>query len=212
MSLCQADTVSHCSASASTPPCSAQEFSYLAPERIVGLLRLFRRQHLAENPDQGFLDPTVLIMQSLQLLLGQGLSFPYAPQQHLDQFIAAAHACLTQKSEQQCVPFSRLGDVSNFAHVERRSFGGELAEFCVGNTLQQRVGIKQPSQPIEPLDPEHDGCRGRRAGRQLQAIEISRRAVGWPDQQGVQHRRMFGRDTCGDPVVDTARELPRAAD
>ena len=34
-----------------------QEFSYLAPERIVGVLRLFRRQHLAENPDQGFLDP-----------------------------------------------------------------------------------------------------------------------------------------------------------
>ena len=212
LSLCHADTVSHCSASASTPPCSAQQFSYLAPERIVGFLRLCRCQHLAENPDQGFLDSTVLIMQSLQLLLGQGLSFPDAPQHHLDQFIAAAHACLTQESEQQRVPLSRLGDVADIAHVERRGFGGELAEFCVGDAFQQRIGINQASQPIEPFDPEPDGCRGRGAGRQLQAVELSRRAVCRPDQQDVQHRRVFGRDACGDPVVDTARELPLAAD
>jgi hypothetical protein len=107
-----------------------------------------------------------------------------------------------EESKQQCVPFCRLRDVSDIAHVEGRGFGGELAEFCVGDAFQQRVGIKQASQPIEPLDPEQDGCRGRRARRQLQAIEFSGRAVGWPDQQGVQHRRMFGRDACGDAVVD----------
>ena len=179
-----------------------QEFSYLTPERIVRFLRLFRRQHLAENPDQGFLDSTVLIMQGLQLLLGHGLSFPDAPQQHLNQFIATAHAGLTKQGEQQCVPFSRLRDVADIAHLEGRGFGGELAEFCVGNAFQQWIGINQACQPIESLDPKPDGCRGRGAGRQFQAIEIGRCAVCRPDQQGVQRRRMFGRHACGDPVVD----------
>ena len=96
------------------------------------------------------------------------------PQQHLDQFIATAHACLAQQGEQQCVPFSRLRDVSDIAHVEGRGLGGELAEFCVGDAFQQRVGIDQAGQPIESLDPKQDGCRGRGAGRQLQAIEVGR--------------------------------------
>ena len=50
-----------------------QEFSDLMSERVVRFLRLCRRQHLAENSDQGFLDSAVLIMQGLQSLLGCGL-------------------------------------------------------------------------------------------------------------------------------------------
>ena len=179
-----------------------QEFSDPAPERIVGLLVLCRFEHLAENSDQGFLDSTVLIMQSLQLLLGRGLSSPDAPQQHLDQFIATAHACLTQKGEQQRVPLARLGDVEKFAHLQRRSFSGELAELGVGDTLQKRIGINQAGQPIKPLDPEPDCLRGCGPGRLLQAIEAGRRAVGRLDQQGIQHRQMFRRQTRGHTVVD----------
>lgn len=82
----------------------SQEFSHRAPEGIVGLLGLCRLQHLAKNSDQCFLDSALLIMQRLQLFLGRGLSTPDAPQQHLDQFVATAHACLTQKGEQQRVP------------------------------------------------------------------------------------------------------------
>ena len=101
-----------------------QEFSYLAPERIVSFLRLFRRQYLAENPDQGFFDATVPIMQSLQLLLCQGLSFPDAPQQHLNQFIATA---LNRSVDQ-------VGRVTH-------GFGGFESGF--GNQLLSRVAIRR---------------------------------------------------------------------
>ena len=189
MPLCQAETVSHCVGQGLDTALLRQEFSYLTPERVVGLLGLFRLQHLAKNADQGFLDSTVLIMQRLQLLLGRGLGPPDAAQHHLDQFVAAAHACLTQKSKQQRVPLARLGNVEKFAHLQRRGLGGELAELGVGNTLQERVGIDQAGQPVEPFDPEPDGRRGCRSGRLLQAVEAGRRAVGRLDQQGVQYRQ-----------------------
>ena len=189
-----------------------QEFSYLTPERVVSLLGLCRLQHLAENADQRFLDSTVLIMQRLQLLLGRGLSPPDAAQHHLDQFVATAHACLTQKSKQQCVPLAWLGDVEKFAHLQRRGLSGELAEFGVGNTFQQRVGINQAGQPIKPFDPEPDCRRGRRAGRLLQAIEAGRRAVCRLDQQGVQYRQLFWPSRAPAHDCRSAHGLPRAAD
>ena len=113
-----------------------------------------RLQHLAENADQRFLDSTVLIVQRLELLLGRGLSPPDAAQHHLDQFVATAHAGLTQESEQQRVPLSGLGDVEKVTHLQRRGFGGELTQLGMGDALQQRIGVDQPGQPIQPFDPE----------------------------------------------------------
>ena len=179
-----------------------QELSDLAPERGVGFLRLRRLEHLAEDADQGFLDSRCSIVQGLQLLLGRGLGSPDAAQQHLDQFVAAAHAGLAQQGEQQRVPLARLRDVEEIAHLQGRGLGGELAELGVGDALQERIGVEQAGQPVEPLDPEPDRFRGRGAGRLLQAIEVGGRAVRRPDQQGVQHRGMFGREACRDPVVD----------
>ena len=155
--------------------CSDRSFLTWRPNASSASCACAGRQHLAEDADQGFLDSTVLIMQGLQLLLGRGLSSPDAAQHHLDQFVATAHACLTQEGEQQRVPLARLGDVEEIAHVQRRSFGGELAELGVGDAIQQRIGINQAGQPIEPFDPEPDRCRGRRPGRLLQAVEAGRR-------------------------------------
>ena len=58
-----------------------------------------------------FLDSTLLIMQRLRLLLGRGLCTPNAAQNHPGQFVATAHACLTEKGKQQGVPLAWLGDV-----------------------------------------------------------------------------------------------------
>ena len=97
---------------------------------------------------------------------------------------------------------ARLRDVADIAHLERGGFGGELAEFRVGNALQQGIGINQACQPIEPLDPKPDGCRGCGTGRQLQPVEIGRCAVCRSDEKGVQNHPVFRRHTCGDPIVD----------
>jgi hypothetical protein len=129
---------------------------------------------------------------------------PNAAQHHLDQFVATAHACLAQKGKQQRVPLAWLGDVEKFARLQRRRFGSELAELGVGNTLQQRIGINQPGQPIKPFDPEPDCRRGCRSGRLLQAVEAGRRAVCRLDQLGVQYRQVFRCHTYEHTIVDTS--------
>jgi hypothetical protein len=72
----------------------------------------------------------------------------------------------------------------------------------VGNTLQKRIGINQPGQPIKPLDPEPDCRRGCRSGRLLQAVEAGRRGVCRLDQQGIQYRQVFRCHTNEHTVVD----------
>ena len=67
-----------------------------APKRCVVLLVLSGFEHFAEDADQDFLDTTMLIVESFQLLLGRGLRSPDPTQHHLDKLIASAHACLAQ--------------------------------------------------------------------------------------------------------------------
>ena len=184
-----------------------EELPDLAPERGVGFLRLRGFEHLAEDADQGFLDFPVLIVQGFQLLLGRGLRSPDPAQHHLDQFVAAAHAGLAQQAEQQRVPLARLGDVEKVAHLQRGSFGGELAQLGMGDAIQQRVGIDQAGQPFEPLDPEPDRLRGRRPRRLLEAVEAGRRAVRRLGQQGVQHCLVVGGQARRHPVVDPRMDL-----
>jgi hypothetical protein len=140
---------------------------------------------------KSLLDFPVLIVQGLQSLLGRGLRSPDTAHHHFDQLVAAPHADLTQQGEQQRMALARLGDVDEIAHLQRGGFGGELAELGMGDALQQRIGVDQAAQPVEPLDPEPDRLRGRGTGRLLQAVEGSRRAVGRLDQQRVQRCRGF---------------------
>lgn len=56
----------------------------------------------------------MLVVRTVQLLIGRGLGPPDAMQHHLDQF-AAAHADLTQQGEQQSVVFAGLG-IANRNH------------------------------------------------------------------------------------------------
>ena len=184
-----------------------QKFPYLAPELVVSFLCLRCCQHLTEYLDQGFLNSTMLIMQSLQLLLRQGLSFTDAPQHHLDQFITAAPACLTQHGEQQCMPPAHQGNIAYIADVERGGFSGELAQFCMGDAFHHWIRIDQASQPTEPFDPDSDGCGSRGTGCQLQPVEPGRCAIFRPDQQGIQYRRVLRGHTSGDSIVDMGMNL-----
>ena len=144
----------------------------------------------------------MLIVESVQLLLGRGLRSPDPTQHHLDQLIASAHACLAQQGEQQRMPLARLRDGKKVAHFQGRGFRGELAELGMGDALQKRIGIDHAGDPVEPIDPQPDrlGCRG--SGGLLEAIETGCRAVGWLDQQGIQDRSMPDRQTRGHPIVD----------
>src|SRR3984885_13339993 len=184
-----------------------QKFPYLAPELVVSFLCLRCCQHLTEYLDQGFLNSTMLIMQSLQLLLRQGLSFTNAPQHHFDQFITAAPACLTQHGEQQSVPPSRHGNIADIADVEHGGFSGELEQLCMSDAFQHGIRINQASQPTEPFDPDSDGCWSRGPGCQLQPVEPGRCAIFGPDQQRIQYRRVFRGHTCGAPIVDMGMNL-----
>ena len=180
-----------------------QELSDLTPERGVGVLRLLGFQDLAEDADQGFLDGPVLVVESVELLPGRGLCPPDAAQHHLDQLIAAAHAGLAQQGEQQRMPLARLNYAEKIVHLQRRGLGGELAELGVGDAFQQRIGVDEAGQPIEPIGPEPDRLRGCGPRRLLQAIEGCCRAVERFGQQGVQHGRMVGRQTCHDPIINS---------
>jgi hypothetical protein len=61
---------------------------------------------LAEVADQRLLDFAMLIVQGFQLLLGCRLRSPNPAQHHLDQLVSAAHAGLSQQTEQQRVSLS----------------------------------------------------------------------------------------------------------
>lgn len=179
----------------------------LAPECSVGFLCLRGFEHPAEDADQRFLDFPVLIVQSLQLLLGRSLRPANRAQHHLDQFVAATHVRLTQQAEQQRVSLSRPGDVEEIIHLQRRGFRGELAKLGVRDAFEERVRIDQAGQPFQPLDPEPDRLRGRRPGRLLEAIEVGRDAVRRLGQQLVQHRLVVGRQALPHLVVDPRMDL-----
>ena len=100
------------------------------------------------------------------------------------------------------MPLARLRDGKKVAHFQGRGFRGELAELGMGDALQKRIGIDHAGDPVEPIDPQPDrlGCCG--SGRLLEAIETGCRAVGWLDQQGIQHCSMPGRQTRRHPIVD----------
>src|SRR3984957_10594606 len=131
-----------------------EKFSYLPPERGVAPRCQFGFQNLTKNLDQRLLDSTMFIVEIRQMFFRQSLGFSNASQHHFDQFIAAAHARLTQQREQQRLLLSRLGDVAHIPYVERGGFGGKLAQFGVGDALQRRIGINHASQPSEPVNPE----------------------------------------------------------
>ena len=149
----------------------------------------------------------MLVVQGVELLLGRGLCPPDAAQHHLDQLVAAAHTGLAQQGEQQGVPLAWLGDVEQVAHVQRRGFGGELAQLGMGDALQQRIGVDQAAQPVETVVPEPDRLRGRRPRRLFQAVETGRRAVGQLGQQGIQNRRVLGGKVRRDPVIHASMGL-----
>ena len=185
-----------------------QDLPDFAPERgICGVLIPRRLQHLAEHANQGFLEFAVLIVQRLEPLLGRGLRAPDAAQHHLHQFVAAAHACLAQQREQQGVPPGRLGNVEQVADFQRGSFCGELAQLRVRDSFQQGIGIDQAVQPFQAIGPETDRLGRRRPWCLLQAVEPCREAVRRLDQQGLQHRRLFGCEARRDAVVDALMHL-----
>jgi hypothetical protein len=130
-----------------------QEVPDLAAERGIGVLRLLCFEHLAEDADQVFLRGSMLLMQFLKLLLGQGLGAPYAAQHHRGQLVTAPHAGLAQQGEQEGMTLSRLGDVQQVAHLRSGGFGRELAQLGVGDAIQQRIGINQAGQPFEAVGP-----------------------------------------------------------
>ncbi len=171
-----------------------QELSDLTPECGVGSLRPLGVQDLAKDADQVFLDAPVLVVKSVEPLLGRGLCSPDAAQHHLDQLVAAAHARLAQEGEQQRVPSSRLGNVQQVAHLHRRSLGGELAELGVRDACQWRI-------------PEPDRLGRRGAWRLLEAVERGRRAIGQLDQQRVQHRRGVMHEAVRHPVEDPPMDV-----
>ena len=184
-----------------------EQFSYLPPECSVAAFCLFGFQNLAKNADQGLLSSTVLIVKSRQMLLRQSLGLSNAAKHHLDQFITAAHARLAQQREQQRLLLSSLRDVAHISYVERRGFRSKLPQFGVGDTLQQRIGIDQASQPSKPVNPHPDGGRGGGPRRLLQAIKPSRHAIFWSDQQGVEHRTVRHRDAGQNPIVDPCMDF-----
>ena len=184
-----------------------QELSDVTPEYGVRVLRLFGLQYLAEDADQVFLNAPVLVVKSVEPLLGRGLCSPDTAQHHLDQLVAAAHARLAQEGEQQRVPSSRLGDVQQVAHLHRRGLGGELAQLGMRNACQWRIGIDQPVQPRQPFHPESDRLGRRGTWRLLEAVERGRRAVGRLDQQRVQHRGGVMREAVRHPVEDPPMDV-----
>jgi hypothetical protein len=172
-----------------------------APESGIGVFRLRRLQHLAEDTDQGFLGGLVPLVQDVEPLLGRGLGPSDAAQHHLGQLVAAAPAGLAQQGEQQRVPPARLGDVEEVADLQRRGLGGELAQLGVGDALQERIGVDQAAEPVEAVGPEADRLRRRGPGRLLQAVEAGHRVAGRLGQEGIQHRRGPGREVRRDAAV-----------
>jgi hypothetical protein len=62
-----------------------QELPDVTPECRIGVLRLLGFQHLAEDANQVFLDPSMLVVKGIELFLGRGLCSLDAAQQHLDR-------------------------------------------------------------------------------------------------------------------------------
>jgi hypothetical protein len=72
----------------------------------------------------------MLVVRTVQLLIGRGLGPPDAMQHHLDQF-AAAHADLTQQGEQQSVVFAGLGIANrNHRRLGSQSSAGRAQNYC----------------------------------------------------------------------------------
>ena len=143
----------------------------------------------------------MLLVQLLKMFFGEGLGAPDAAQHHLDQLIAAPHAGLAQKREQEGVALARLGYVQQVAYLRRGGLGRELAQLGVGDAVQQRTGIDKAVQPFEALGPELDRLGGRKPWRLLQLVEIRRGAAERLDQQGIQRSRVLGRDASGNAAV-----------
>ena len=123
-----------------------QELPDLAAKCGIGFLGLGRLKHFSEDADQGFFDPTMLVVQRFQPLLGCCLCSPDTAQHHLDQFVASTHACLAQQSKHQRMTLARLRDVEKVVHLQDGGFGGELAELGMGDAFQEvSVGCWPPS-------------------------------------------------------------------
>ncbi|WP_258597934.1 hypothetical protein [Mesorhizobium sp. AR07] len=120
----------------------------------VALAFLSRFQHLSQNSDQFLLDVTVLLLERCELFLGGGLRLSDTAQQHLDQFVTALRADLSQKAQDQKVAPSWPGNGKKFAHLQSPGLGGELPELGVGYVCQRRIRINQIVQPVEALDPQ----------------------------------------------------------
>ena len=169
----------------------------------VGIMRLRRLEDLAKDADQGFLDIPVLVVQSRELLLRGCLRAPDAAQHHLDEFVPAPHARLTHESEQQRASSAELGDVERVAHFHRRGLRGELTQLGMRDAVQQRIGVDQSAEPLQPFHPEPDRLGRRGAGRLFEPVERGRRAPGRLRQQCVQRRRVMAREPCRHPAEDS---------
>src|SRR3954451_17693816 len=72
-----------------------QEGPDLMPGLGIGFSILGRLEHSAENGDQDFFHPAVLILERLEFLLGRGLGFSDASKEHLNQLVAAVRTGLS---------------------------------------------------------------------------------------------------------------------
>jgi len=186
-------------------------FGQEAPDPMSGLgvgFSLFGRlEHSAEDGDQSFFHPPVLILECLELLLGDRLGPTNSSKQHLDQLVAAARSSVLKQAEKQGMALACSGHIQKLAHFQGCGFGGKLSELGVGDAFQYRIRVNEAGQPVEPSRPQPDRLGTRRAGRLLEAAEGRGHVARLDDQQSLQGRDVVLLQSGHDLIIHSRVDL-----
>ena len=199
---CQADTVSHCSAKAATPPCSDRSFLTWHPNAASVSCACSVSRTWPKMPIR------VSSMPRCWSCRASSRSLAAACVRRMRRSIISISSsrqrmrAWRRRASNSVCRLPGLCNVQHVTHLQRRGLGGELAQLGMGDAFQQRIGIDQSAQPLQPFHPEPDRLGRRGAWRLLKAVERGRQAVGRLDQQRVQRRCGVVCKACRHPAED----------
>lgn len=129
---------------------------------------------------------------------------------HLDEVVAGLHLGLLHQTEQEGAAF-RFTQLLNPRHIQDAGLCGELAEFGLGQSRQQRGRVAQRDQPVVVVK-EFLEMRESRTFRWLfQCIERRAACLGVAFQQGGKLLPQVGRDLVRDllaePLIDLGAHM-----
>ncbi len=124
-------------------------------------------QDLPEDPEQRFLDLTLVGLHLTETVNSSVSSSPHPADEHLDELITRLGLGLMQEAQQQGVPPPWLADIAQVAGLQGLCLGRELSDLGVGDLTEERPGIKEGIKLGEPVDPQAQVLQGWRSWRLL---------------------------------------------